>query len=115
MKALLEHRWPGNVRELRNVAQATLALGLEGFLRGAPSAIDRATDAAVSEDPGSMPIGPLLGMPFKDARQQALAAFEARYLKLLLERSGGNVSQAAREAGLDRSYLFSLLRRAGLR
>jgi len=25
------------------------------------------------------------------------------------------VSQAAREAGLDRSYLFSLLRRAGLR
>jgi transcriptional regulator of acetoin/glycerol metabolism len=54
-------------------------------------------------------------VPFKDARQRALLAFEERYLARLLTKSGGNVSQAARDAGLDRSYLFSLLRRSGLR
>ncbi|UJR84465.1 sigma 54-interacting transcriptional regulator [Sandaracinus amylolyticus] len=117
MRALLDHRWPGNARELRNVAQATLALGLESFLDGAPRALDRdgpARDQAAS-DPTTMPIAPLLAMPYKEARQQALGAFEERYLAHLLERSGGNVSQAARDAGLDRSYLFSLLRRSGLR
>ncbi|MDQ3037834.1 MAG: sigma-54 dependent transcriptional regulator, partial [Myxococcota bacterium] len=121
MRALLEHRWPGNVRELRNVAQATLALGLDSLLHnglGRDACGDAAAaraGSAESSDPMSLPIGELFAMPFKEARQQALGSFETRYLGHLLERTSGNVSQAAREAGLDRSYLFSLLRRSGLR
>jgi DNA-binding NtrC family response regulator len=116
MKSLMEHRWPGNVRELRNVAMATLAMGAPS-IDGAPLGAPRPGNghAAAAADPNTLPIGELLALPFKDARQQALGAFEERYLRQLLDRTNGNVSQAAREAGLDRSYLFSLLRRSGLR
>jgi DNA-binding NtrC family response regulator len=139
VEAVLNHEWPGNVRELRNFAEATLALGsmASGSLNSGslqsmgssslssgslpPDALDalgqdaphvsRATDV----ESGSMRIDDLFEVPFKEARQRALAAFEERYLAHRLDRAGGNVSQLARETELDRSYLFSLLRRSGLR
>jgi DNA-binding NtrC family response regulator len=115
--AIALHDWPGNVRELRNFAEATLALGSLAQPGGAAhSVIDRPNEPASEPVSGeSLPITALLEMPFKDARQRALLAFEERYLARLLTKAGGNVSQAARDAGLDRSYLFSLLRRSGLR
>ena len=36
------------------------------------------------------------------------------FLRTLLERCGGNVSKASREAGIDRVYLRKLLRKHGL-
>jgi DNA-binding NtrC family response regulator len=103
MSALARHRWPGNVRELRNVVEATLAMG------EAP-ALDT-----------SVPGGPLAGSSadldraYKDARRALLDDFEARYVARLLERTGGNVSAAAREAQMDRTYLIKLIQRHGLK
>ena len=42
-------------------------------------------------------------------------SFEREYLVATLNRHGGNVSAAAREAKLDRSNFLRLLRRHGLR
>jgi DNA-binding NtrC family response regulator len=113
MKAVVTHDWPGNVRELRNFAEATLALGQ---LARPPSGVATTVSGETRvDDPNAMRIDDLLDVPFKKARQRALLAFEERYLSHLLGKTGGNVSQAARDAGLDRSYLFSLLRRSGLR
>lgn len=97
--ALLQHRWPGNVRELRNVVEATL-------LMGEPPTLDDgfATDGEV-----------WLGQDYKGARAQILDDFEARFLPRLLERAGGNVSEAARLAKMDRTYLIKLLVRHGLK
>jgi transcriptional regulator with PAS, ATPase and Fis domain len=100
------HEWPGNVRELRNLVDATLALGV------APPFDPMGGDPAAKRDPFDPRI---LALPYKQARKQALADFDRAYLEHLLAQAGGNVSQAARDAGLDRSYLFSLLRRAGLK
>jgi DNA-binding NtrC family response regulator len=103
MRSLAQHYWPGNVRELRNLVEATMAMG------EAPS-LEPATPIA-----GGDPFGPLLGRSYKEARTELLAAFEKRYLPALLERAGGNVSRAAREARMDRSYLIELLERHGLK
>ncbi|MBI5548579.1 MAG: sigma 54-dependent Fis family transcriptional regulator [Deltaproteobacteria bacterium] len=107
MDLLCRHRWPGNVRELRNVLEATLALG-------EPPAFDGAV--AEEEEPEAVVhLQPVLGLPYKEARSRLLDKFERHYLRDLLQNAGGNVSEAARKAEMDRTYLSSLIRKHGLR
>ncbi|HSN30563.1 MAG TPA: sigma-54 dependent transcriptional regulator, partial [Kofleriaceae bacterium] len=101
MDALRGHPWSGNVRELRNVVEAALVMG-ELDLGGNAHAVPR---PSVAGDLAS----------YRDARATALARFEAEYLKTLIERAGGNASEAARLARMDRPYLLTLLRKHGLR
>ncbi len=111
MANLAMHRWPGNVRELRNWVEATVAMG------EAPPLDDSLVVPGGGEvaDGSSTSFGPLLGLPYKEARAALLQQFEAAYLPHVLERAEGNVSQAARDCGMDRSHLWDLLRRHGLR
>ncbi|MBP9863069.1 MAG: hypothetical protein KBD62_34290 [Kofleriaceae bacterium] len=53
--------------------------------------------------------------PFPEAKAEVIERFERAYLTDLLERAGGNLSQAARDAGLERKFLYRVLERAGLR
>src|SRR5262249_36815357 len=99
MHALQQHHWPGNVRELRNLIEGTVAMGEAPPLDGGPAG-PRAAETH---------------LPYKEARTQVLHEFEERYLRALLERTQGNVSQAAREARMDRSHLIDLLQRHKLK
>ncbi len=101
LDALRAHPWSGNVRELRNVVEAALVMG-ELDLGGNASTLQR---PPVAGDLAS----------YRDARATALARFEAEYLKNLIDRAGGNASEAARLARMDRPYLLTLLRKHGLR
>jgi DNA-binding NtrC family response regulator len=105
MTALSAHRWPGNVRELRNVVEAMVVMG------EAPS-IDASVHTASGPDDV---IARVLPQSYRDARNTVLAEFERRYLERLMERAAGNVSRAAREARMDRTYLIKLLGRHGLK
>lgn len=51
----------------------------------------------------------------RSARAEWVRSFEQSYLPKLMERHAGNVSAAARSAGIDRSYLVRLLKRNGYR
>ena len=53
--------------------------------------------------------------PFHEAKDALVARFEREYLEDLVKRADGNLSQAARIAGLERKFLYKLLERAGLR
>ncbi len=101
-EALLRERWPGNVRQLKNVMERLTALHPGGVLR--PE--DLAEDSPTVE-----PAGNLSTLPWKDAREQYLANFERSYAQAVLARCGGNVSAAAREAGVDRKTFYALLKR----
>ena len=92
--ALLKHPWPGNVRELRNHVER--AAGLGRFSNAQSSEVD-------------------VNIPLKEARNRWVQMFESRYLAELLRAHGGNVSAAARAAGIDRVHFYRLLGRAGLR
>ena len=48
--------------------------------------------------------------PLRDARD----AFERSYLEYQLEKHGGNVSQMAEEAGMERTHLYRKLRDRGI-
>ncbi len=101
-EALLKNRWPGNVRQLRNGMERLAALHPGGVLGPADLAEDLPPVEAVSG---------LSELPWKDAREQYLAGFELSYAQAVLARCGGNLSAAAREAGVDRKTFYSLLRR----
>jgi DNA-binding NtrC family response regulator len=119
MEKLKRHRWPGNVRELRNFVERAAVLAEGGrvetrFLRigqertepGASSAMPEGFAGAISIDED---------MPFKDAKARLVEAFEVAYWRALLERTAGNVSQAARIAGVHRKSVEYIMRKLDLR
>ncbi|MBJ71582.1 MAG: hypothetical protein CMN31_09605 [Sandaracinus sp.] len=103
LEALRRHHWPGNVRELRNFVEATVAMGEPPELHGAV------------EGAGADPFAAVLERPWKDARAAIVGELERRYFGRLIERTEGNVSEAARVAEMDRGHLTDLLRRHGLK
>ena len=54
-------------------------------------------------------------MPFRISKDAVIDSFERSYLSQLLEAAGGNMSKAARMAGMDRMYLHRLVQKHGLR
>jgi DNA-binding NtrC family response regulator len=105
LELLEQHPWSGNVRELRNVVESALAFGTL-VLDGQDSPLQAELQGDLSSE---------LALPYRVARAKACAQFEHRYLSKLIQNCGGNASEAARQAKMDRPYLLSLLRRHGLR
>jgi len=118
---LCRHDYPGNVRELRNLIERAviMASGVpEGSLLGpgadpmAPEASSPAGDGPRRGELLETPID--AEVPFKQAKGQMVAEFERRYLRQLLKKHKGNVSRAARAAGLDRMTVHKMLSRRGV-
>ena len=105
----LSHAWPGNVRELRNALER--ARHLSGMPGGLPASAVLTSTTSATPRGESVPAS--YDRPFKDAKEELLSAFEREYLKRLLARANGNIARAAREAELDRKYLYSLLKKYG--
>jgi DNA-binding NtrC family response regulator len=51
----------------------------------------------------------LRDMPFKEAKEEWISSFERDYILDLIQRHNGNISQAAREADIDRKYFRKLM------
>jgi DNA-binding NtrC family response regulator len=104
LAALQQHHWPGNVRELRNTLQRAVALVEPASIGG-----------AAGSDKGSTWVPQIdLGEGLPSARARVVERFERAYLTALLEATGGNVSEAARRAGMDRVSIYRMLQRLGL-
>lgn len=100
LSELAAHDWPGNVRELRNYVERTVVLKeplpTNPRQTSPPSEVD-------------------LRLPFKVAKDAVVDAFERSYIAALLDEAGGNISRAARKAGMDRMYLHRLVQKHGLK
>ena len=103
-RELKSRRWPGNARELRNAVVAFAALGtLPRRPQAPPADVERLVTQLVD-----------LERPFAEQKEALTDAFARVYLQALLERTGGNQSEAARVSGLNRSYLGRMLQKYGL-
>jgi DNA-binding NtrC family response regulator len=98
--ALTDHDWPGNARELRNTIERASILSPTPVIQPEHLFPDRETAAVPS---------------FHHAKERIIGAFERHYVEALLRASGGNVSQAAKMAGLSRASFYDLMSRTGLR
>ena len=114
LSALQSAAWPGNVRELENAIQHAIV-----FCRGTtivPNDLPHLGPERESVAPRLPSISSaLVDLPYRLAKERALEDFEHSYFTALLARTSGNVSEAARQAGLDRSNFRRALRRAKVR
>jgi DNA-binding NtrC family response regulator len=116
MRLLQAQPWKGNVRELENAIEHAIVFCKDDTLQPGDLPFARGRNGVYHEG-GSSPVLMLEGLdlPYRDAKEQALTAFEHAYFSALLQQTGGNVSEAARKAGLDRSNFRRAVKRAGLK
>ncbi len=97
LEALVAAKWPGNVRQLLNVVEQTVALATTEVV---PALLVRqAMDA---------------GQDYHRTLDEARKGFERDYLVRILKITAGNVTQAARLAGRNRTEFYRLLERHAL-
>ena len=99
LAALARYHWPGNVRELQNV---TARLAVAAPRRGAVG--PEALPAPVRERAASRP----------ETLAAARHAFERRFVRAALARTGGRTGAAADELGLSRQGLTKLIKRLAI-
>lgn len=110
--ALISRPWQGNVRELRNVIEHLTVLAEPG------SAI-QADEIPFIDEVGEHPFtgaslqSMMRGQDYHTARDLVLADFERGYLEYVVTESKGNISDAARMAGVDRTTLYRLMEKHG--
>ncbi|MDB4948803.1 MAG: sigma-54 factor interaction protein [Gemmatimonadetes bacterium] len=107
LRVLTEYPFPGNVRELQNVVERIVSMCLPGQ-EIAP--VDIPDELTVRHSGNGRPALHFnADQPFHDAKSDAISVFEKEYLRDLLQRHGGNISQAARTAGIDRKTIHRML------
>lgn len=112
--ALASHLWRGNVRELQNVIENVAVLSPADadiephHLRLLGDAVPEESAASAALDAAE------LAAPLREARARVMEVFEMQYFTELLNRTQGNMSRAARLAGVDRTTLYRILDRHGL-
>jgi two-component system, NtrC family, nitrogen regulation response regulator GlnG len=104
VEMLQAYDWPGNVRQLRRVIERAAVLSEDGIVTPDVLGIGAAAASTKAVNPG----------PFKDAKRRLVDAWEREYLSKLLEANEGNISLAARRAGLARAHLHRLLEKHGM-
>ena len=57
----------------------------------------------------------VMNLDYHSARERILSEFEVEYLSHIVRESGGNISDAARVAGVDRTTLYRLMEKHGIR
>ena len=123
LRELVNRPWRGNVRELRNFVDRARALGPSEAL-----AISQRASAADADRAAARPSSPVIQAAtpppaprlddaqmfeqiYKDFREAWIDAGEKEYVRRLLLRHNRNVAAAAREAEVDRTYIYRLIRK----
>ena len=102
-KRLAAHLWPGNVRELRNLMERLAYLS--------PSETIDADELSFILSPRKGPMGFVdADLTLNDATQE----FQEAYIQQTIQRTLGNVSEAAKLLGVHRSNLYRKMRQLGM-
>jgi DNA-binding NtrC family response regulator len=111
MDLLLKHPWQGNVRELENVL-------VQGILYSRSDEIQEAdipiSGSGAGDCPGDRLDTHIMEMPYREAKETVLTRFNHDYVGAKLSTFSGNITQAARDCGMDRQALQQVMKRFGI-
>ncbi len=126
LRALSSYKWPGNVRELNNCARYVtgLTVGDTVLIRDLPPRIKAAVSGfknhPIEKSTDNNKVNQVIhtssqniryDLTYKAAKRLWLEVFEVAFIARLLEKHGGNISHAARSAGIDRKSIQRLMKR----
>ncbi len=97
MQKLMLYPWPGNVRELENTVEKAVVMSRQDMIT--PDLIPSIRPSAEGQL-----------RPLTEAKEE----FEKRYLKEVLQLTGGNISRAAQFAGRYRADFYKMLKKYGM-
>ena len=109
MQTILFHELPGNVRELENIIERGVIFCPSNVLE-----VKELFPKMEVETPYPEPGQDLHRLSFREAKEKMVRQFHSHYVKCLLRESGGNISKAAGMAGIQRQYLYRLMKEAGI-
>jgi DNA-binding NtrC family response regulator len=113
LETLIHYDWPGNVRQLKNVVERLVIMADSPLLEY--QHISDHWSADTEEPPDKIPESL---EELKDAKQTLLenqfGAIEKAFLKKALSAAAGNITQAARSVGMQRSNFSTLMKKHGL-
>jgi len=104
---LMGYDWPGNIRELENVIEREVVLATEDTIE-----VSHLPDKLLEAHIDSGPV--FRGLSYKEAKQQVVDSFSKEFVERLLQRSKGNISQAAKQARMDGANFRRLIRKYGI-
>jgi DNA-binding NtrC family response regulator len=109
LRACVARRWKGNVRELKSAIEQALLLAPGPEIAPADLFADAAAPA-----PAPARANGAGGVSFREAKDQAVAAFERDFVLGALRRHGGNITKAAEEVGMYRQNFQQKMRELGI-
>jgi len=117
-QVLMNHSWPGNVRELLNILEQVIVLSDAEDEIG-PEELPPLDGSAPAPEAGGGGLNQIFaGMDgagsYHDLKDELVGRFEREYLARIITRADGNMSEAARQAGIDRTTLYRLLEKHDL-
>jgi DNA-binding NtrC family response regulator len=109
--------WRGNVRELQNMIEHTAVVAEPGTALTASDfpVYDDVPEGGAAGTDATTFAGSYMNDAYHTAKDKLVAQFEKEYLTRLVSRAGGNMSRAARLAGIDRTTLYRLMEKHELR
>ena len=109
-KEFYHYNWPGNVRELENVIERAITLTNEDTITAdvVLPQVKKEGDTGTTETE-------LFAQPYKEARRKSLDAFNIKYITNVLNKTSGNVTNAAKESEIERQYLQRMLKRYNIK
>ncbi len=117
---LRQYGWPGNIRELVNCARYVAGLSdgpivnvadLPPAIRASAGTAVNSSAPVVRQGASAEGLSVRVDLPYKHAKRLWLEYFETVYIQDLLDTHDGNISRAARSAGIDRKSIQRLMKR----
>jgi len=110
LQAMCEYSWPGNVRQLANVISRLQLFNTGKIISSAEFEASVNHEAGFNNNNDSQTMPNYFELSMREARDR----FESQYLQYQLNKVDNNVSQLAKNIGMERTHLYRKLKSLGI-
>ena len=105
---LSNYTWPGNVRELENVIERAVVLAHRNILDKQDIPLDLSAKKEDNYETAKSQLS------YHEAKKRIVESFEKDFFTGILDKTGGNISEAAELSGMDRKNFYQKLKRLNI-